>query len=57
MAELNGHNRRVLIWADLDSPRAISLYYQLGLMFWSDWGANASIEQAYMDGSNRYKVL
>lgn len=37
----------------IDSPRAIALHYEYGLMFWSDWGTSAKIERADMDGNNR----
>lgn len=53
MAELDGRNRKVLVWSDLESPRAIALHYHLGLMYWSDWGKNPRIEQADMNGENR----
>lgn len=53
VAELDGRNRKVLLWSDLDNPRAITLHYHHGLMFWSDWGKPAKIEVANMDGSNR----
>lgn len=53
VAELDGTNRKVLIWSELDSPRAITLHYHHGIMFWSDWGATPRIECAHMDGSNR----
>lgn len=26
-------------------------------MFWSDWGMSPSINSAYMDGSNRKKII
>ncbi|XP_017769836.1 PREDICTED: low-density lipoprotein receptor-related protein 4 [Nicrophorus vespilloides] len=57
VAELDGHNRKLLVWIDLDSPRAITLYYEKGLMFWSDWGTKAKIESAEMDGSNRKTLI
>lgn len=54
VAEMNGRNRKLLIWKDLDTPRAIVLYYHSGLMFWSDWGHSAGkIEMAHMDGTQR----
>ena len=31
-------DRSVLIWDDLDLPRAISVAPEQGLMFWTDWG-------------------
>ena len=57
VADLNGTNRKVLIWDDLDTPRALALHYHHGLMFWSDWGTNAKIEVAEMDGTNRKKLI
>ena len=53
VAELDGRNRKVLVWTELESPRAIAVHYHHGLMYWSDWGKNARIEQADMDGGNR----
>lgn len=53
VAELDGSNRKLLVWTDLDNPRAITLHYHHGLMFWSDWGAHAKIEVAQMDGTHR----
>ncbi|XP_025833299.1 low-density lipoprotein receptor-related protein 4 [Agrilus planipennis] len=57
VSELNGLNRRLLVWKGLDKPRAITLHYREGLMFWSDWGTTAKIEKAYMDGSNRIAII
>ncbi|GBP17003.1 Low-density lipoprotein receptor-related protein 4 [Eumeta japonica] len=57
VAELDGKNRKVLIWTGLDSPRAIALHYKDGYMFWSDWGTKAKIERADMDGKNRRIVV
>ncbi|KAG8557381.1 hypothetical protein GDO81_016609 [Engystomops pustulosus] len=48
--------RKVLVWQNLGSPRAIALYHEMGYMYWSDWGENAKLERAGMDGSDR-KVL
>jgi hypothetical protein len=53
VAELDGRNRKVLVWSGLESPRAIALHYHHGLMYWSDWGSNPRIEQADMDGDHR----
>lgn len=41
----------------LESPRAIALHYPAGLVFWSDWGHNARIERANMDGGERMTVI
>lgn len=53
VAELDGKNRKLLFHKDLDTPRAITLHYHHGLMFWTDWGKQAKIEVAHMDGTNR----
>ena len=42
--------RRVLVWEDLDMPRAIAVAPNDGLMFWTDWGEFPKIERASMDG-------
>lgn len=57
VSELDGTNRKVLIWSGLDRPRAIALHYAKGLMFWTDWGVNARIERANMDGNERTTVI
>lgn len=46
-----------MITDGLDKPRAIVVFPSKGLMFWSDWGDNAKIERAYMDGSSRKSIL
>lgn len=56
VAELSGRNRKLLIWEDVDTPRALVLHYQNGIMFWSDWGTSPRIELAHMDGTNRYLI-
>lgn len=50
VATLNGKYQKVLIWSDLDQPRAIALVPSKQLMIWSDWGDNPKIESAAMDG-------
>lgn len=47
---MDGKHRKVLIWWDLDKPRAIILLPSKGLMIWSDWGDIPKIESASMDG-------
>lgn len=37
----------------MDEPRAIAVDPTAGLIFWTDWGENARIERAGMDGKNR----
>ncbi|XP_014280390.1 low-density lipoprotein receptor-related protein 4 isoform X1 [Halyomorpha halys] len=48
---------KVLIWKHLDNPRAITLSYDMGLLFWTDWGSKPRIEQAEMDGHNRMTLI
>jgi hypothetical protein len=38
---------------ELDEPRAIAVDPSAGLIFWTDWGENARIERAGMDGKDR----
>ena len=50
-------NRRVLVWEDLDLPRAIAVAPNDGLMFWTDWGEFPKIERASMDGDPDSRVI
>ncbi|XP_070199995.1 low-density lipoprotein receptor-related protein 4-like isoform X2 [Littorina saxatilis] len=56
VARLDGSSRKTIIDEDLDEPRAVALFPQKGLMFWTDWGTIAKIERAFLDGTHR-KVL
>ncbi|XP_076470996.1 low-density lipoprotein receptor-related protein 4-like isoform X2 [Babylonia areolata] len=56
VARLDGTCRKTIIDKGLDEPRAVALFPQKGLMFWTDWGTMAKIERAYLDGTHR-KVL
>ncbi|XP_014255223.1 low-density lipoprotein receptor-related protein 4 [Cimex lectularius] len=49
--------RKVLIWNHLENPRAITLNYDMGLLFWTDWGNQPKIEQSNMDGNNRVTLI
>jgi len=49
--------RKVLVWQNLDSPRAIVLYHEMGFMYWTDWGENAKLERSGMDGSDRTVLI
>jgi len=35
VSSLQGENRKVLYWEDLDQPRAICLFPKKGLLFWT----------------------
>ena len=52
-------HRRILIQDDLDEPRAIVVDPRegQGWMYWSDWGENAKIEKAGLDGSSRKAIV
>ena len=50
---LNTGKRRVLFDTNLDEPRAIAVDPEMGLIFWTDWGKQARIERAGMDGQHR----
>lgn len=53
MSDFNGGMRKVLFQDALDEPRAIAVYPSEGWMFWTDWGQEAKIERAGMDGKFR----
>ena len=53
MLDLKTNARRELFKSDLEEPRAIAVDPELGLIFWTDWGKEARIERAGMDGKNR----
>lgn len=45
--------RKTLFHRNLGEPRAIAIYPIEGWMFWTDWGVEAKIERAGMDGNHR----
>lgn len=53
VADFNGDMRKTLFRAQLDEPRAIAVYPSEGWMFWTDWGQEAKIERAGMNGIGR----
>lgn len=53
VSHLDGSHRKVLIYEELEKPRAIALHPIRKLMFWTDWGVTPQIESAAMDGSQR----
>jgi low-density lipoprotein receptor-related protein 4 len=57
VCELDGSNRRVLFWQDLEKPRAIAINYESGYLFFSDWGSTPRIERAVMDGAGRTRII
>lgn len=57
VSELDGSNRKVLVWQDLESPRAIAIHYGFGYLFFSDWGTLPRIERSDMDGEKRSRIV
>lgn len=57
VAREDGSSRKCLIDLDLDEPRAIALFPEQGLLFWSDWGSLPKIERAFMDGTSRRIIV
>ncbi|XP_021709286.1 low-density lipoprotein receptor-related protein 6 [Aedes aegypti] len=57
VATLNGKFQKVLIWSDLDQPRAIALVPARRFMIWTDWGESPKIERASMDGDPQSRVV
>uniref|UniRef100_A0A668AFE8 LDL receptor related protein 8 n=1 Tax=Myripristis murdjan TaxID=586833 RepID=A0A668AFE8_9TELE len=57
VASVDGTKRRVLISTELSEPRAIALDPHHGFMYWSDWGTQAKIEKAGMNGVDRQVLV
>ncbi|XP_008555784.1 very low-density lipoprotein receptor isoform X1 [Microplitis demolitor] len=57
LANFEGNMRKTLIKDQIQEPRAIALNPLEGWMFWTDWGDEARIERAGMDGSHRSVIV
>ncbi|XP_012277128.1 very low-density lipoprotein receptor isoform X2 [Orussus abietinus] len=57
LANFEGNMRKTLIRDRVQEPRAIALNPLEGWMFWTDWGDEARIERAGMDGSHRSVIV
>ncbi|XP_070804169.1 low-density lipoprotein receptor-related protein 6 isoform X5 [Pituophis catenifer annectens] len=57
VSKLDGQHRQVLVWKDLDSPRALALDPAEGFMYWTEWGGKPKIDRAAMDGSERCTLV
>ncbi|XP_034951000.1 very low-density lipoprotein receptor isoform X2 [Chelonus insularis] len=57
IANFEGNMRKTLIKDQIQEPRAIALNPLEGWMFWTDWGDEARIERAGMDGSHRSVIV
>jgi hypothetical protein len=47
----------VVISGQLDKPRAVAVYPEESMLFWSDWGSSPHIGSAGMDGSQRTNII
>ncbi|XP_042168158.1 low-density lipoprotein receptor-related protein 6-like [Oncorhynchus tshawytscha] len=57
VAKLDGQHRQVLVWKDLDSPRALALDPAEGFMYWTEWGGKPKIDRSAMDGTGRITLV
>ncbi|XP_046473466.1 very low-density lipoprotein receptor isoform X2 [Neodiprion pinetum] len=57
LANFEGNMRKTLIKDRVQEPRAIAVNPLEGWMFWTDWGDDARIERAGMDGSHRSIIV
>ncbi|RWS26920.1 very low-density lipoprotein receptor-like protein, partial [Leptotrombidium deliense] len=57
VAAVNRPSTRTILISELDRPRAISLYLEESLMFWTQWGFIPKIEVASQDGSDRRTIV
>ena len=57
IAPMDGSTRKIIIWTDLDHPRAITVHSSLNYIFWTDWGDVPKIERAAVDGSARTTIV
>ncbi|UYV76347.1 LRP8, partial [Cordylochernes scorpioides] len=53
VSRLDGSARRVLVWRDVEKPRAVAVHPGLAALYWTDWGTRPRIERAAMDASRR----
>ena len=57
VVSMGGKGWRKLIW-NVEKPRAISVYSEIGYFFFSDWGfSNPGIYKAAMDGSSSTRIV
>lgn len=56
MARIDGTNRKTIVKEHLHDPRSITIYPQMGFIFWTDWVV-PKIERAYLDGSDRKNLV
>lgn len=57
VSRLDGKYRKVLIREGLQEPRALEVFPQKGLLFYTDWGDKAHLSRINMDGTNPVKIV
>ena len=57
VCDLPGIICAVIMNRELDKPRAVAVYPEKSLLFWTDWGSNPHIGSAGMDGSRQTKII
>lgn len=55
--DVHGTLCTVVVSGQLDKPRAVAVYPEERLLFWSDWGNRPFIGSAGMDGSRRKDII
>ncbi|MCL4146719.1 UNVERIFIED_CONTAM: hypothetical protein GTU68_024148, partial [Idotea baltica] len=48
---------KTIVKEDLGHPRAVAVAPMKGYVYWTDWGSNAKIERASLDGSERKAIV
>ncbi|KAK7077183.1 hypothetical protein SK128_005537, partial [Halocaridina rubra] len=57
MMTWNAKWSKIIVSEKLGRPRAIAVSPLNGYIFWSDWGQDAKIERAWLDGYNRTPIV
>ncbi|CAL1537092.1 unnamed protein product [Lymnaea stagnalis] len=57
VSRLDGKYRKVLLRQQLQEPRALEVFPQKGLLFFTDWGNNPHISRMNMDGTNLMQIV
>jgi len=55
--DVHGTLCTVVLSGELDKPRAVAVYPEVRMLFWSDWGSRPHIGSAGMDGSKRKDII
>nr|XP_002731178.1 PREDICTED: low-density lipoprotein receptor-related protein 5-like [Saccoglossus kowalevskii] len=57
VTDSTGSKQQIVIKSGLDIPRAVVVYPQRGLLFWTDWGSEPKIEKSNLAGYNRQTLV